>query len=273
MPSHLLTPVTRPRVWPPLPGAANRLRHGLRAGIVALALCAAIATPALADQLAAPLAAPAPAASAPSFAHCPAFTIDTNGNVVRTLAPCPSTPPPPVVLHAPYVSQFDGSAYAETNCGPTALSMALGALKVKADQTTLRQLADVQMGTSNPNSGTTWESLAYAAQAKGATVSGLEQGTGYRQWTIADLQGELAQGHPVILLVRYRDLPGNGQSPFGSDHYILALSFDKSGNLVYNDPAYYGTAGAGLTMTPRQLNLAWSNTSVGLVDTAMALSA
>jgi len=152
--------------------------------------------------------------------------------------------------------------------------MALGALKIGVDQLTLRGLANVQMGTSNPNSGTTWDALAYAAQAKGATVGGLypSQGKGYRSWSIDDLKSELSQGHPVLLLVRYRGLPGNAQSPFTSDHFIVALGFDPSGNLVYDDPAFSSGAGASRTMNQATLTNAWSKTSEGLVQTAMALS-
>ncbi|MGH2460432.1 MAG: C39 family peptidase, partial [Chloroflexota bacterium] len=181
----------------------------------------------------------------------------------------------PVILAAPYHSQFDGSIYAETDCGPTSLSMALGALKISADQLSLRRLANAQMGTSDPNSGTTWEALAYAAKAKGATASGLypAQGNGYRKWSIDDLKRELSQGHPVLLLVRYWDLPGHTQSTFNSDHFIVALGFDQNGNLAYDDPAFSGQAGANRTMTPATLTKAWSDTSEGLVQTAMALSA
>jgi LysM repeat protein len=228
--------------------------------------------------------------------HCPAFVID-NGIVQRALGPCHASAPlglpavvpivPPAVapvasapaagtavLSAPYHSQFDGTAYAETNCGPTALSMALGALNISADQQTLRRLANVQLGTSDPNSGTTWASLAYAAQAKGAKVSGpyVGQGASRRSWTIDDLKSELAQGHPVLLLVKYRSLPGNAQSAFGSDHFIVALGVDRSGNIIYNDPAYTSSAGAHRTISPAELTTAWTNTAEGLVRTAMAIS-
>src|SRR5205814_2306807 len=36
------------------------------------------------------------------------------------------------VIQAPYLSQFDGSIYAESNCGPTAVAMALGGLNINA---------------------------------------------------------------------------------------------------------------------------------------------
>lgn len=260
-------PVNRALADPPLRSHARRLEQALRSSAIAFALFGAIVSPAFA----------APTVSYPALGNCPSFAIDDNGDVIRSLAPCPlpATPPAlPSILTAPYHSQFDGSAYAQTNCGPTALSMALGALRLDVDQITLRHLANTEMGTSNPHSGTTWDALAHAAQASGAKVSGLRQdrSPSLRSWSIDDLKTELTQGHPVILLVHYQDLPGNAQSRFTGDHFIVGLGFDRSGNLVYNDPAFSNGAGAGRTISPGDLNRAWSNTSEGLVRTAMALS-
>ncbi len=211
-------------------------------------------------------------ASAPSGAHYPAFAIDANGDVIRTLSPFPPAPPPPVstILQAPYHSQFDGSVWAETNCGPTTLSMALGALGINVDQLKLRNLANQQMGMADPNNGTTWEALAYAARTSGVKVDGLYNGQSYRTWTIADLKNELGQGRPVVLLVRYWDLPDHVGSSFAGDHYVVGLGLDQNGNLVYNDPAFHGD-GSDRVISQSALNKAWTNTSVGLVRTAMAL--
>jgi LysM repeat protein len=194
-----------------------------------------------------------------------------------TATPAPATPPPapkgPPIMSAPYHSQFDGSIWAETNCGPTSLSMALGALGVNVDQITLRHLADKQMGFENPNDGTTWESLAYAAKAEGISNEGLTNagGKGYRSWSIDDLKSELAKGHPVILLVHYRALPDHFGSAFYGDHYIVALGVDASGNLVYNDPAFKTSPGSDRTVDPANLQNAWSHTAAGFTRTAMAL--
>ncbi len=187
--------------------------------------------------------------------------------------PVPAMPPPqPAIIAAPYLSQLDGTIWGPSNCGPTSLAMALGALGVNADQMWLRHLADVQMGIADPDGGTTWESLAYAARINGVSSRGLYgEGKSYHTWSTDDLKGELSQGHPVLLLVRYWNLPGHGDSSYPGDHYIVALGFDESGNLVFNDPATYGD-GAGVTMSPDQLTRAWSATWVGFVRTAMALS-
>jgi len=205
-----------------------------------------------------------------SGAHYPSFEIGADGEIHRSLSPFPPAPPPPTILDAPYHSQFDGTIWAESNCGPTALSMALGALGVNADQIKLRRFANDQMGMADPNNGTTWEALNYAAQAGGAKTAGLYQGQSYHAWTIDDLKNHLDQGHPVLLLVRYWDLPDHASSSFSGDHYITALGFDQNGNLVYDDPAFYAN-GADRTISPSALQRAWANTSVGLSRTAMAV--
>jgi LysM repeat protein len=190
--------------------------------------------------------------------------------VGQSLVINPNLPPP--ILSAPYHSQFDGTPYADSNCGPTTLSMALGALNINVDQITLRHLAARQMGFDNPADGVTWEALAYAARAAGATVSWLYQGNQYRTWSIADLKHQFAAGHPVVLLVRYWDLPDHLTATYGGDHYIAALGFDASGNLVYNDPAFHVGSGADRAIGQSELMTAWTDTSVRLIRTAMALS-
>ncbi|MGH2457763.1 MAG: C39 family peptidase [Chloroflexota bacterium] len=204
-----------------------------------------------------------------SGAHYPAFAIDLNGDVVRTLSPFPPAPALHV-LAAPYHSQFDGSIWAESNCGPTTLSMALGALGVTADQLKLRDLANQQMGMADPGNGTTWESLAYAARASGAKTEGLDTGQSYRVWTVAGLKQELERGRPVVLLVRYWDLPDHVDSSFAGDHYIVGLGFDQNGNLIYDDPAFRGD-GSDRAISQAALDKAWTNTAVGFTRTAMAL--
>jgi murein DD-endopeptidase MepM/ murein hydrolase activator NlpD len=190
---------------------------------------------------------------------------------VLTISGATSAPAPrSSIMWAPYHSQFDGSVWAQSNCGPANLSMALGALGISVDQLTLRGRANRQMGIWDPSDGTTWGSLAYAARYYGATVSGLYRGSLYRKWSMDDLTSELAQGHPVILLVRYWDLPDHYTSSYGGDHYIVALGLDRAGNVVYDDSAIHGD-GSDRAISQNQLMRAWSHTSVGLVRTAMAL--
>lgn len=176
------------------------------------------------------------------------------------------------ILSAPYYSQFDGSDYSASNCGPTSLSMALGSLGIDAEQMWLRHWADVQMGTNDPSNGTTWEALSYAAGQAGAATSGLYGDSGYHTWSIAELKAALAQGHPVLLLVRYWDMPGHGSSGYAGDHYVVALGVDGDGNIVYHDPAFAGSGdGADRAISPADLRVAWGDTMIGLVQTAMVV--
>jgi len=198
------------------------------------------------------------------------------GQVLKIEARVPSLSPLtysamiPAPISAPYFSQFDGSVWAQSNCGPAALAMALGGLNLDGQPLELRALTNKQMHSSNPQNGTTWEALAYAAHQHGAVTAGLYKGRFYRQWTTADLKSELTQKHPVLLLVRYRALPDHRQSAYYGDHYIVALGFDRQGNIIYDDPAIHGD-GSDRTMTPTELANAWGRTSVGLIRTAMAL--
>lgn len=184
-----------------------------------------------------------------------------------------TTPTGPTrLIQAPYIRQFDGSAYADSNCGPASLAMALGAVGIGSDPITLRHLAARQMGFDNPGGGTTWDALVFAARSSGANAAGLRVGRQYRVWSIDDLRREFALGHPVILLVRYRSLPDHQNSAYWGDHYIVGLGFDRSGNLIYDDPAFRTGSGADRTIGPDVLMKAWSSTSVRLTRTAMAIS-
>ena len=185
-------------------------------------------------------------------------------------ATAPAAPPPPIL--APYIRQFDGSAYADSNCGPASLAMALGALGIHAGPLTLRHLAARQMGFDNPADGTTWEALSYAARASGASAGGLVQGNRYRIWSLDDLSRQFAARRPVILLVRYRGLSDHRTSDYWGDHYIVGLGFDRAGNLIYDDPAFRTGSGADRTISRAQLLQAWGHTAAGLIRTAMALA-
>ncbi|HLZ08025.1 MAG TPA: C39 family peptidase, partial [Chloroflexota bacterium] len=119
--------------------------------------------------------------------------------------------------------------------------------------------------------GMSWEALVSAAQSTGAGTKGLVGANGYRTWAIEDLKRELALGHPVLLLLRYRLIPDHVGSTYDGDHYVVALGFDQQGNLVYNDPAGTVAHGDRRRLTPTELDDAWSNTWAGYVRTALAL--
>jgi len=180
--------------------------------------------------------------------------------------------PPPGVAAAPYRSQFDGSAYAETDCGPAALGMFLGYFGEQFTTLELRASANQQMRSSDPNNGTSWEALVYAANVHGYQQHSLYSvGKTYRKWSLDDLWLELSDIRPAMLLVRYQYLPGNEGSGFAGDHYVLVLGRDPQGNVVYHDSAFRSQAGAYRAMTPAQLARAWSSVASGITNTAMGL--
>lgn len=266
----------------------NQQRRSALTGLAsALILFAATVTPAWADS-GSYRVAPGDTLSqiAQRFGSSPAALAAVNhladpnfievGQILRlptdpTLAPLSATTLATPIIQAPYLSQFDGSIYEQANCGPTALAMALDALGVPSDQIALRHLAEHQMGINDPNDGITWGGLAYAANAMGVKTSAYKSGKQYLIWSFADLTRQFDAGHPVILLVRYRTMPGHGTSDYWGDHYIVGLGFDAAGNLIYHDPATRDGSGAFRRISRARLLNAWNDTAIGYVRSAIAL--
>lgn len=175
-------------------------------------------------------------------------------------------------VRAPYRTQLDGSREEESNCGPAALGMFMSTFGEHWSTAGIRRSVNEQMGVWDPDNGSTWESLAYAARVRGFEVHGLYGANGtYRTWTVDELLAETSQGRPVMLLVRYWSLPGKEDSAWWGDHYILFLGLNADGDVVYHDPAYRGDEGAFRTMTRDRLLRAWSRTAAGIKYSAMAL--
>src|SRR5919202_5027838 len=139
-------------------------------------------------------------------------------------------------VFAPYRSQLDGSPFQEANCGPTAVGMALDTFGVAVPPRQLRAEAlDAQRMYGN-GVGTLITALAQVAQAQGLEAMGLRESSGaLRQWGLDDIRAHVQQGHPVIVQVRYRSLPGRGGAYYFGDHYILVTGIVGDG-FLYNDP-------------------------------------
>jgi LysM repeat protein len=139
-------------------------------------------------------------------------------------------------VFAPYRSQLDGSAYAEANCGPTALGMALDAFGINVSPRQLRSEAlDAQHMYGN-GTGTLITALATVASEHGLQALDLRSPDGsIRHWGLDDIRAHIQAGHPVIVQVRYRSLPGRGGAYFFGDHYILVTGIVGDG-FLYNDP-------------------------------------
>jgi LysM repeat protein len=139
-------------------------------------------------------------------------------------------------VFAPYRSQLDGSPYAEANCGPTALGMALDALGVSVPPRQLRgEALDAQHMYGN-GVGTLITALAAVAEEHGLQAVDLRDEDGsIKRWSLDDLRAHVRQGQPVIVQVRYRLLPGRGGAYYFGDHYILVTGIVGDG-FLYNDP-------------------------------------
>jgi LysM repeat protein len=139
-------------------------------------------------------------------------------------------------VFAPYRSQLDGSPYAEANCGPTAVGMALDAFGVTVPPRQLRAEAlDAQHMHGN-GVGTLITALAQVIDENGLSALDLHDGSGaVRRWSLDDIRNHVRLGHPVIVQVRYRSLPGRGGAYYFGDHYILVTGIVGDG-FLYNDP-------------------------------------
>jgi hypothetical protein len=139
-------------------------------------------------------------------------------------------------VFAPYRSQLDGSAFAEANCGPTTLGMALDAFGVSVAPRQLRAEAlDAQHLYGN-GTGTLITALAQVAEEHGLAAEDLRADDGgIHRWSLDDIRGHVRAGQPVIVQVRYRSLPGRGGAYYFGDHYILVTGVVGDG-FLYNDP-------------------------------------
>lgn len=164
----------------------------------------------------------------------------------------------PSRLAIPFVSQFDGSTYAATNCGPSSLAMVLryfsrsSSEKVTPDALR-RSLIKLPGGgyAADPNQGTAIQDLAALARARGVQpVMGPARGS--TGWTPERIADQLAQGRPAIILTRLNALPGWGAAPDGYDHWIV-LTGAVGDRYIYNDPALSGSAGANRVLSREAL--------------------
>jgi hypothetical protein len=167
---------------------------------------------------------------------------------------------PDVWLPVPYRSQLDGSTYAEANCGPTSVAMALGALGKVETLDNLRSAAlKLQDINGCDDCGTYIQHLAMVAEARGAKTYGLRDNPdSFHQWTLDEVRQQIRQERVVIPQVKFRNLPGRTKSPYGGDHYIVLVGIEGS-SFIYNDPIDSDGRGYGRLITAEQLEAAMTN--------------
>ena len=164
-------------------------------------------------------------------------------------------------LSLPFMTQFDGSAYASTDCGPASVAMVIDfetgehLTPLQARQAIMRLPGAGY--AANPESGTAIQDLGRLAQAHGLQIF-RGDGPASVGWGPERLRKHLEQGHPVIVLTRVGYLPGyTPGTPI--DHYIVLTGATPTG-YVYQDPALRN--GAGRTISEHQLQLAQRASSV-----------
>jgi hypothetical protein len=178
-----------------------------------------------------------------------------------------------LAFDAPYLSQMDGTTYADGNCGPAALAMALGAFGHLESVHALRESINGQTGDWGIDSGTTWQALQQAAQTRGfAITSPFNPDGALRTWTLDEMLAETAAGRPVLVLVKYQSLPGHEQAEWWGDHYVTVLGTTPDGRIVYHDSAFRGVAGAYRTIDRERFIIAWSQTWIGENWSAMVVN-
>ena len=160
----------------------------------------------------------------------------------------------------PFRTQRDGSRFAGSNCGPAALAMVLETYGISEGNDDLRFLSHTYQGTAGRRGGTALQHLAHVAEDYGIATAGLYAGEEFHRWTIAELRAEVEQGRPVIVLVKYRMLPGREYSNVRFDHYVVLWGLTADG-FIYNDPIYPAAdEGYARQMTDTQLEAAMRNT-------------
>lgn len=176
-------------------------------------------------------------------------------------------------LAVPHRSQYDGTPYAITNCGPTSLGMVLEAFGLKDYPTdALRGEINRIQGIFSPDEGTSLPAIVAVAARAGLHPMGLYSRPGaYKRWTMEDLRAHLLEGRPIITLVLYAALPGAVYDP-ATNHYIV-LSGVSGDQFIYNDSAHPPGRGGGLLISPEQLRRAWDFSVIPGQAVAFALDA
>jgi hypothetical protein len=164
-------------------------------------------------------------------------------------------------LRVPFRTQMDGTYFSPVNCGPAALSMAMAAFGVDLDPSSIREYVNFLSGNVDPDSGTSLDHIARVAREAGLRTLDLYGARGYRAWDLDLVRQHVAQGHPVITLTRYQSLPGNANSNFFSDHYVV-ISGLSGDDFIYNDPSFGSSAGHGLLISGTDLERAWEFSSI-----------
>jgi hypothetical protein len=167
-----------------------------------------------------------------------------------------------VWLGVPFRSQIDGGDFQYVNCGPASLTMVLAAFGLEVGPSQVRDYLNNLIDNFDTDLGTSLDVLSRIGKEAGLTPMDLySDGGGYRNWSPDAVRWHVQQGHPVITLVKYRNLPGHSRSLSEFDHYIVISGLTPNG-FIYNDAAFASTLGYGLEISDIELEYAWETTSI-----------
>jgi len=175
-------------------------------------------------------------------------------------------------LGVPFRSQMDGGDFQYVNCGPASLTMVLAGFGLEVGPSQVRDYLNNLIDNFDTDLGTSLDSLSRIAREAGLTPMDLYSDRGgYRDWSTDAVRWHVQQGHPVITLVKYRNLPGHSKSLSEFDHYIVISGLTPNG-FIYNDAAFATTLGYGLEISDVELETAWDNSSIPHHAVALGLS-
>jgi len=167
-----------------------------------------------------------------------------------------------VWLGVPFRSQIDGGDFQYVNCGPASLTMVLAGFGLEVDPSQVRDYLNSLIDNFSTDLGTSLDVLSRIGRDAGLTAMDLySDGGGYRNWSTDAVRWHVQQGHPVLTLVKYKNLPGHSKSLSEFDHYIVITGLTPNG-FVYNDGAFATTLGYGLEISDVELEYAWNNSSI-----------
>ena|SRR5688572_19099843 len=182
------------------------------------------------------------------------------------------TSAPEVWLKVPYRTQLDGSTYAEANCGPTSVAMALEAIGKRDTLESLRASA-LQLQETNgcDDCGTFIQHLASVAEMRGAATFGLrDDPESFHRWSLDEIRQQLRQERVVIPQVKFRLLPGRAKSQYWGDHYIVIVGLAGK-NFIYNDPVDSDGRGYGRLISAEALEQAMAGATGQFARAAFAV--
>jgi peptidase C39-like protein/SdrD B-like protein len=175
-------------------------------------------------------------------------------------------------LGVPFKSQLDGGQFQYVNCGPASLTMVLAGFGLEVGPSQVRDYLNNLIDNFDSDLGTSLDALSRIATQAGLTPMDLySDHGGYRDWSTDAVRWHVQQGHPVITLVKYRNLPGHTSSLSTFDHYIVITGLTPNG-FIYNDGAFATTLGYGLEISDVELEYAWDNSSIPHHAVALGLA-